>query len=463
MSSLARLNKEKVDKFWVNYKKLLIFNGIKSPFDEWYVIRVKHYIKAHSNLKLAFHTSQNVDVWFSELGINNELEVWQFKQVVFSLKILFDNFLHVEWAKNYPWDQKISEYDVQHANALPVLSDKNSQTCSFMYQKERNSRSLLSRYSDALEPMIKSIRLKYYSIRTEEAYTQWAARFFAFHNTIDIKDLDGQHVVAYLEYLVLVKNVAVSTQKQCLNAIVFYFRYVLEKDLGSIGEFVKSKKPKRLPTVLTKDETRLYINELTGVYQVMAKLLYGSGLRLMECVRLRVKDVDFGYRQIIVRDGKGMKDRVVPLPDTLIVDLKRQIESARLLHDKDLGAGHGMVYLPFALAEKYANAPTEFKWQYVFPSTRLSVDPRSGKVRRHHIHESGLQNHIKKVSDKLAVNKQVNCHTFRHSFATHLLESGADIRTVQELLGHSDVSTTMIYTHVLNQGGLGVLSPLDHL
>ena len=459
-----KISHKKIHDFWLRYSKILIFNGISPAVVKWYVIRAKHYIRAHSEIRLLSHTSKMLDNWFVELGRNFNVEPWQFSQSVHAIRFLFHTMLHLPWAADYPWDDKIRSYQLNfEKNQLKLLQQQPENNPQNFYFSPGNLSGFLKRYQPLIDPMVRCIRLKHYSIRTEQAYTQWMARFFAFHKAVDPEKLSGRHVTQFLEYLVMQRHVAANTQKQCLNAIVFYFRYVLDKDIGAIGDYVKSKRPKRLPTVLTKSETRQLIDQIPGIYQLMAKLLYGSGLRLMECISLRIKDIDFGYHQIIVRNAKGMKDRVVPLPAALVDNLKQQIDHCKKLHTEDLEAGFGDVYLPFALAEKYPNAAFELKWQYVFPSNRLSVDPRSGKVRRHHIHQSSLQNHVKKASRKLSINKQVNCHTFRHSFATHLIEAGADIRTVQELLGHADVSTTMIYTHVLNQGGLGVISPLDNL
>ncbi len=242
---------------------------------------------------------------------------------------------------------------------------------------------------------------------------------------------------------------------------LFLYREVLHQDLGPINA-LRAKKPKHLPTVLTKKEVRQVIANLSGTHQLMAKLLYGSGLRLMECVRLRVKDIDFEHRAIIVRDGKGEEDRVTMLPASVIAPLQEHLQHVKRLHEEDLAKGDGAVYLPYALERKYPNASREWIWQYVFPSDRLSKDPRTGIIRRHHVDERGLQKAVRETAQKAGINKRVSCHTFRHSFATHLLENGYDIHTVQELLGHKDVKTTMIYTHVLNRGGLAVRSPLDN-
>jgi integron integrase len=270
-----------------------------------------------------------------------------------------------------------------------------------------------------------------------------------------------QEVLAFLEYLALGRKVAASTQNLALNALVFLFDQVLKKPLGDLGDFARAKRPRRLPVVLTRQEVELLLSTLSGIHQLKAGLLYGSGLRLMECLRLRVQDVDFGYRQIVVRNAKGGKDRIVPLPQRFSDPLNLHLEQRKTLHQDDLEKGFGEVYLPDALSRKYPNAAREWAWQYVFHSSKLSVDPRSGETRRHHAHESGLQKAVKKAARQVGIPKRVSCHCLRHSFATHLLEAGYDIRMVQELLGHADVSTTMIYTHVLNTPGVSVRSPAD--
>lgn len=257
------------------------------------------------------------------------------------------------------------------------------------------------------------------------------------------------------------QKVAASTQNQALNAILFLYREVLKQDLEGRIDATRAKRPKRLPTVLTREEVRRVLNAMSGTPQLIAKLLYGSGLRLMEAIRPRVKDLDFAQHQVVVRDGKGMKDRVTVLPDSLIAPLQEHLQRAKLIHERDLAKGYGSGYLPYALERKYPNADHEWIWRYVFPAIALSKDPRTGVVRRHHVSESSVQKAVKKAVRLAGINKRVTCHTFRHSFATHLLENGYDIRTVQELLGHKDVRTTMIYTHVLNRGALAVRSPLD--
>ena len=309
-----------------------------------------------------------------------------------------------------------------------------------------------------LDQVPEKIRLKHYSIRTEQAYVDWIKRYILFHNKRYPRDMGESEIEAFLTYLAVDQNVAASTQNQALSALLFLYRHVLQQELDSTIDAIRAKKPKRLPTVLNKQEV---ISSLSGTQQLMAKLLYGSGLRLMECVRLRVKDLDFPQKQIIVRDGKGQKDRITVLPESLLPFLQEHVLHTKRIHEDDLSNGYGSVYLPFALERKYPNACREWIWQYVFPASKLSTDPRTGITRRHHINESGLQKAVKRAASQARIDKRVTCHTFRHSFATHLLENGYDIRTVQELLGHKDVKTTMIYTHVLNNGSLAVRSPLD--
>jgi integron integrase len=274
-------------------------------------------------------------------------------------------------------------------------------------------------------------------------------------------ELDTPQIEAFLTDLALVKNVAASTQNQAFNAVMFLYRRVIRTELSSPVDAIRARRPKRLPTVLTKQETNEVLAALSGTHQLMARLLYGGGLRLMECVRLRVKDLDFSRRQIMVRNGKGHQDRVTMLPDTLIEPLQQHLPRVKRTHRQDLKLGYGRVHLPYALARKYPNANREWAWQYLFPARHLAMDPRANIIRRHHLAESGLQKAVRRASRQVGLLKHVTCHTFRHSFATHLLEAGYDIRTVQELLGHKDVRTTMIYTQVLNKGPMAVRSPVD--
>ncbi|HEY4688606.1 MAG TPA: integron integrase [Anaerolineae bacterium] len=320
---------------------------------------------------------------------------------------------------------------------------------------------MLQRQGRLLDQVRDALRLKHYSIRTETAYLDWVRRYVLFHNKRHPADMDTDEIRTFLTHLALDQNVAASTQNQALSALLFLYRNVLGRELNLPINAMRAQRPARLPTVLAKEEVTAVIGDLTGVYQLMAKLLYGSGLRLMECARLRVKDVDFAQYLIVVRDGKGMQDRITVLPNTLVVPLQEHLQRVRRLHNDDLANGFGGVYLPEALERKFPSAERDWIWQYVFPSGRRSVDPRTGVERRHHVEPSTLQKVVKEAARRVGIQKRVSCHTFRHSFATHLLQSGYDIRTVQELLGHKDVKTTMIYTHVLNRGGLAVRSPLD--
>jgi integron integrase len=312
-----------------------------------------------------------------------------------------------------------------------------------------------------LEQVRQCLRLKHYSIRTEQAYVQWIKRFILFHEKRHPSVMGAEELRQFLSHLAVGGRVSASTQTQTLSALLFLYREVLGVELPYVEGIERAKRPARVPVVLTREEAEHILSYVGGTYRLMASLLYGAGLRLMECVRLRVKDVDFGYRQITVRDGKGEKDRRTVLPESLVEPLGLHLKRVRLLHGEDLSAGYGRVYLPYALERRYPSAPAEWVWQWVFPAGKLSMDPRSGEVRRHHASEDMLQAAVKKAAKAAGIQKRVSCHTFRHSFATHLPQAGYDIRTGQELLGHTSVETTQIYTHVLNKGGRGVRSPLD--
>jgi integron integrase len=305
------------------------------------------------------------------------------------------------------------------------------------------------------------IRRKHYSIRTEQAYIHWIKRFILYHGKRHPGEMAEEEVAEFLTHLARDLNVAAATQNQALSALLFLYKEVLRHEIGWLEKVERAKKPPKLPVVLSRAEVKQIFARLHGVPKLMAGLLYGSGLRLMECVRLRVKDIDFALAQISVRDAKGGKDRITMLPLNLSKPLRRYLSRVKAQHEQDLEDGFGSVHLPFAFARKSPNAARQWAWQYVFPSSRLSIDPRTGRKQRHHIAEGLLQSALKRAVDAAGIVKRANCHSLRHSFATHLLAKGYDIRTVQELLGHKDVSTTMIYTHVLNRPGIGVKSPLD--
>ena len=314
-----------------------------------------------------------------------------------------------------------------------------------------------------LDRMRDLLRTRHYSIRTEKTYVQWVKRFILFHQKRHPRDMGSAEVVGFLTHLAVKEQVSASTQNQALNAVIFLYRQILNRDLADLGQAVRARTPVRLPVVLDRTEVRTILASLDGVMWLIVALLYGGGLRLHECLELRVKDLDLARNQLVVRRGKGNKDRVVPLPALVRPALEQHLASVRRLHEADIRAGFGRVVLPEALAAKYPAAPLEWVWQFVFPAGRICRDPRWGEPTRFRLHESAVQRAVVQAVRRSGVAKRVSCHTFRHSFATHLLEDGYDIRTVQELLGHADVSTTMIYTHVLNRGALGVRSPADRL
>jgi integron integrase len=314
-----------------------------------------------------------------------------------------------------------------------------------------------------LDRVREAVRTRHYSHRTEKAYVHWVKRYIFFHGKRHPAEMGAPEVTAFLTALAVQGKVAPSTQNQALSALLFLYREVLAVELPWLDDVVRAKRPLHLPVVLTRDEARAVLQGLDGVPRLMALLLYGAGLRLLECCRLRVKDVDFATNQIVIRDGKGHKDRVTMLPAAVKAALTAHLQGTHEQHQADLRHGAGWVELPGALLRKYPHAGREWGWQWVFPATRLYVEPVTGQRRRHHLHESVLQRAVKDAVRAARIAKPATCHTFRHSFATHLLEESHDIRTVQELLGHQDVSTTMIYTHVLNRGPAGVQSPADRM
>lgn len=380
------------------------------------------------------------------LNSNQYLKPFQIKQANESLLILFNEILPREWAKHWPPGTKTEQ---------PKL---------IRHEDQRNDSGQFEQMRfELLERLKNAIRTMHYSVRTEKAYLDWVSRFMYYHKTADQKQLNAHKISEFLEFLALERHVAASTQNQALNALAFFFNNVLGIDISGQLGFARAKRPQRIPTVLTREEVKTLLGRLDGIYALLAGITYGTGMRLMECLRLRVKDIDFSGNSIAVREGKGAKDRIVPLPAKYKKALLEQLEVTRKLHQQDLENGLGETSLPDALDRKYPSAGKEWPWQYAFPSDRLSVDPRSNKVRRHHIHENSFQKAVKKAVQEAGLPSGVSVHTLRHSFATHLLEAGYDIRTVQELLGHSDVSTTMIYTHVLNRPGVKVRSPADDL
>ena len=308
-----------------------------------------------------------------------------------------------------------------------------------------------------------TIRTHHYSLRTEQTYLHWIKRYILYHNKRHPREMGKPEISDFLSYLAVKKHVSASTQNQALSALLFLYKKVLVLEIDWIDDVVRAKRPVRLPVVLSREDVSLLLRNLTGIHKLLAWLLYGTGMRVGEAVGLRIQDVDFSYRQITIRSGKGNKDRVTVFPARLVKPLKKQVAHSRSLYELDRRENNPGIYLPDALEKKYPNAGTEWPWQWVFPSSHLSKDPRSGIIRRHHLYEKNLQRAVKRTARDVGLSRRVTTHTLRHCFATHLLENGYDIRTVQELLGHNDVKTTMIYTHVLNKGGRGVKSPADTL
>lgn len=449
-------------RFWRNYLIILDNHGVKKTAQRWFRIYVEYYINSYPNDRLMTHQAIHVERYLEKLGRNPKFEDWQFARVVRSLQYLFRDMLSLPWAQGFDW-QKWDLFSTTLNNEHATLFREDVYDADNTYQAR--PKSVTSRFRAELpgahKDFVKLLRLRGMATRTELTYELWLASFFAFHAWKVPNLLGSKDVLAFLEYLALKRKVSASTQKLAFNALIFFFREVSARDTSDWSQYTRARPKRRLPTVLSRNEAHLLLEKMSGQAGLMASLMYGGGLRLMECVRLRVQDIDFAYQQILVRNGKGNKDRVVPLAKKLYAPLKEQLKNTKVQFEHDLKAGSHGVYIPVALARKLKGAEKQWQWQYVFPATRMAKDPRSGLLRRHHIHETSLNKAIKKAATEARLNKRVSSHTFRHSFATHMLESGYDIRTVQELLGHSDVATTMIYTHVLNRGGMGVLSPLD--
>lgn len=450
------------ESFWTSFLNRLRQQGVKEAAIRWYVVRAEEYLRASGEGDPALHCPDTVIGFLAEKGRSSQIHDWQFQQIV-------DAIQNLMYVTNTACFQKVDwSYWRNAARTLPATHPTIAREAAILPSIRAAGKAPLIdkakvRHGKLLDQLVMDIRGRHYSIRTEQAYLGWVCRYLLFIENKPPETCGAAEINTFLRDLAVNGNVSASTQNQALNALVFFYSNIMNQAVGDLGEFVRAKRPGRLPVVLSRNEVSRLLTGLTGVHRLMASLLYGTGMRLMECVRLRVQDVEFDRNMIVVRDGKGQKDRVVPLPQILKSQLEIHLTKTRELHQEDLVNGFGEVFLPDALARKYPSAPKEWIWQYVFPSSRLSVDPRSGASRRHHIHENSLQKAIKKAAVEASIPKKVNCHALRHSFATHLLESGQDIRTIQELLGHADVSTTMIYTHVLNRGGSGVISPLDAL
>ncbi len=459
MESEDQSSDPRIGRFWLKYADLLKRFRVSAKAIPWYRRHVEGFMADHPKVKLRSHTAESVERWLVRIGRNPNLTEWQFRQKVDALRILMGHLLKLPWSQTFDWDRWSSG-----AQALESDHPTLARTYEMIDKAVEDPKNLLARhYPDIYRKCLVALRLPEYATNTEKSYLSWVNRFLRYHHGRHPNDCAEAEVASFLEHLTLERKVAGATQAQALNALVFFFSRVMERPLGEIGPYKRPKKPKRIPSVLSPQELNSLLKQLTGINWLIIHLMYGTGMRVMECVRLRLLDLDFDYRHIVVRAGKGMKDRTVPMPEVLVDPLQSQIKQVKQQHELDLSAGFGSVYLPNALSRKYPNADKELRWQYLFSASRIAQDPRTGALRRHHLHQSVVQKMVKRSAEAAGIQKRITSHTLRHTFATHLLESGADIRTVQDLLGHADVSTTMIYTHVIGRGGHGARSPLDRL
>ncbi len=442
---------------WDQYVDLLARKRIPEKARRWYVARVEAFLRACNPVSVRALTKEQITDFFQDASRDGKLADWQFRQLVDAIQLLVVELAQAPVGREVDWDywkEAGKPLDPSH----PTIARESSPGMA-SGSGPRYSRS--SKTYPILQDLARTLRARHYSIRTEKTYVDWCHRFLLFCEDKTVEQVSAEDVQRFLTHLAVDRTVAASTQNLAYNSINFLFKELLDRPLDDLS-FSRVRRPARLPVVLTRNEVKALLGRMDGTFGLMAGLMYGTGMRLMECIRLRVGDVDFGQQLIVVRNGKGAKDRIVPLPERYGPVLRAHLDDVRRQKDRDLAAGVGGVFLPDALARKYPNAAREWIWQYVFPSRALSQDPKSGQVRRHHLHESSLQRAIKSAARDAGIPKKVNSHALRHSFATHLLEAGYDIRTVQELLGHADVSTTMIYTHVLNRPGvLPVKSPAD--
>ena len=459
MNQEAEISDPRVTRFWRKYTETLKLFRIPARSIPWYRRHIEGFISDWPDTRLRSHSAESVTQWLLGIGRNPDITDWQFRQKVDALRILFGQVLKLSWTSSFDWDKWSAG-----SHALEEGHPTIARTYEMIDKAVEDPGNRLGRsHPEIYRKFLITIRLPNYSANTEKSYLGWINRFLRFHHGRRPCELSESDVASFLEYLALERKVSGATQALALNSVVFFFNRVLETPLGQIGPYKRPKKPQRLPTVLSPQEVNSLLKQVTGLNWLIIHLMYGTGMRVMECVRLRLLDLDFDYRRIIVRAGKGMKDRSVPMPEVLVEPLKSQIHATKEQHKQDIAAGFGSVFMPDALARKYPNAAKESRWQYLFPASRIAQDPRTGELRRHHLHQSAVQKMVKRSAEMAGIQKRVTSHTLRHSFATHLLETGSDIRTVQELLGHSDVSTTMIYTHVVGRGGQGARSPLDRL
>jgi integron integrase len=442
----------KVNKFWDSYRQAAIASGVPVKNAERFVKWAEKFAVATKSKQLRERSAADIRKFLFELSIQRSIQPWQVHQAEEALVFLYEGFLKLDLGLN----------TVRPLVPAPGISNPNFKAPQQFRDRALSKAEEKAGYGEFYRRFRSAMRVRHYSIRTERAYEQWIGRLLSFYKAKPADSIDADDIQRYLNYLAEERKVAASTQNQALNAIVFFFKEVLKREPGDFSDFVRAKRPQHIPEVLTRSEAESLLDAMSGVTQLMAGLLYGAGLRLMECIRLRVKDIDFEARRLTIRDGKGRKDRITMMPERFQHGLNQQLEQARALYEADLKKGVAGAYIWPGLDRKYPNAAKEWIWQYIFASNRLSVDPRSHTTRRHHVHASSLQKAVKNAAAKAGLSKRVTCQTLRHSFATHLLENGCDIRTVQELMGHSNVATTMIYTHVLNRPFISVKSPADY-
>lgn len=459
METSIQSTDQRIDHFWSNYEHIAQLFRVPEKVIPWYRRHIESFLQDFPDIRLRDQNPKTVTAWLENLGRHGEIEEWQYRQKVDALRLLFCHMLKESWAIDFDWD-----YWTSSAHLLGADHPTVTRTYEMIDKAVQTPQNALGKTSPELyRKFLTAIRIPEYSPNTEKSYLGWINRFLYFHSRKDVDTFTEPEVAAFLEYLAVQRNVAGATQSQALNALVFFFAKVLEKPLGQIGPFKRPKRPRYIPTVLSPLEVKQLLSYTEGTTGLMLRLMYGTGMRVMECVRLRILDLDFSYKQIVIRGSKGKKDRVVPMPESLITPLQTQMWAVEDIHKRDLQAGLGSVFMPDALSRKYPNADKEFRWQFLFSASRVAQNPRTGLLHRHHIHQTVVQKSIRKAARQAGIIKRVTSHTLRHSFATHLLESGSDIRTVQQLLGHADVSTTMIYTHVTGKGGLGVVSPMDRI
>ncbi|MFA7343022.1 MAG: integron integrase [Terrimicrobiaceae bacterium] len=433
--------------------------GVEPRFQEYYRAWILGFLGSVKPRKFEEAVADDVRLFLEKLAGEGKKE-WQLRQAEEGVRVFFQDVEPAGWAKSWP-PELMENVKLGIGNFEMKSADVGRRPTWGEFEGREDTGELPPRYEAFLEEVTEALRVTRYSYRTEQSYWEWARRFLIFARPKSRADIRWWQAKEYLEYLTLKRRVASSTLNQAMSALQFVFRGVLRRGAGGMEEVKRPSQSQRLPTVLTREEVGQLFGLMEGQGRLMAELMYGSGLRVMECVRLRVKDVDFGNRYIVVRSGKGDKDRRVPLPKKIVPALEEQIGTARVRWEKDRLLGVEGVFLPEALSAKYVSAEKEWAWFWLFPAEGLSKDPWTGKERRHHMGENGVQQLVKRCALRAGLTKPVSPHTLRHSFATHLLEGGADIRTVQELLGHSDVSTTMIYTHVLGHPEVAAVSPLD--